>query len=102
MQQRTALRDQKITDNPRDNVITNLCQNIRKDIEANRAIILMGDLNEGLNSREKTHQKLTDLGLLNLMHERIEPPLPKTWNRGSTSIDHIYMTVYVIKSVKKS
>ena len=102
MQQQSLLRGKDVLENPRAHVITELSDHIRKDINANRAIILMGDFNEGIDGREKTHEKLCNLGLLNLMHERVEAPLPKTWNRGKTSIDHVYMTVDVLRSVKKA
>lgn len=77
MQQRSILRKQKNLVNPRDDVIKDICTRVRADIEANRSDILMGDFNEGIESREGTHNKLYELGLVNLMHERIENPLPK-------------------------
>ena len=101
-QQRTILRSKGIQKNPRDDVIDSLCINLRKDIESNRAIILMGDFNECINSREKTHERLLEIGLVNMMQERIGDDLPKTWNRGKSAIDHVYMTSDVFKSVRKA
>lgn len=88
--------------NTRDDIINDFASRIRRDIDSNRAIILMGDFNEGISSRENTHHRLTEMGLLNLFHERSDCPLPKTWNRGSTAIDHVYMSVDVFKSVTKA
>ena len=62
----------------------------------------MGDSNEGVDSREGTHTRLCNSGLVNLMHERLENPLPKTWHRGKSAIDHVYMTHDVFWSVKKA
>ena len=36
------------------------------------------------------------------MNERIEGSLPKTWNRGTGAIDHIYTTIDVSRSIKKA
>ena len=102
MQQRSALRSKNITSNPRDDVITSLCSKIRKDLDSNKSVILMGDFNEFIGSREQTHEKLMEIGLINLMQNTIESSLPKTWNRGKDAIDHVYMSVDVVKSVKKS
>lgn len=40
--------------------------------------MLMGDLNEGIDSRENTYGKLTEMGLVNIMEEHIGSPLPKS------------------------
>ena len=52
--------------------------------------------------KKKTNEKLQEIGLENLMEQRIESPLPKTWNRGKDAIGHVYMSVDIIKSVKKA
>ena len=36
------------------------------------------------------------------MQQKIESPLPKTWNRGKEAIDHVYMSADVTKYVKKA
>ena len=102
MQQRTLLREQNIMANPRDAIIDDMRHRIKRDIESNKAVILMGDFNEGIVSKEKTNEKLLEIGLVNLMQERINSDLPKTWNRGTNAIDHVYMTIDVYRSVRKS
>ena len=72
MQQRSRLRQQNGLTNPRDDIINNLVATIRKDINSNKSVILMGDFNESIDSREQTHVKLSDLGMVNLMEERFE------------------------------
>ena len=101
-QQRTLQRDKGVLKNPRDDVIDSLCNSIHNDIESNKSIILMGDFNEGIQSREGSHKKVADLGLVNMMQERLGDDLPKTWNRGTLAIDHVYMTVDVYRSVRKA
>ena len=102
MQQRQALRAQNNTSNPRDDVIASISNAIRKDLNSNKSVIVMGDFNEYIGSREKTHEKFLELGLINIMQQKIESPLPKTWNRGKEAIDHVYMSADVTKSVKKA
>ena len=102
MQQRDSLRREDVFTNPRDDVIQSLLQNIKKDVDSHKSIILTGDFNEAIDSKEGTHNKLEELGLVNLMEKRISTPLPKTWNRGKTAIDHTYMSIDVFKSVKKA
>ena len=53
MQQRVLPRAQKILDNPRDAVIKDICDRVKKDIDAHRSVILLCDFNEGLDSKEK-------------------------------------------------
>lgn len=91
MQQREALRQKNILVNPRDEVINNIMTHIRQDIDSNKSVIILGDFNERLDSKEGTHDKLTKAGLINLMEKRVPGPLPKTWNRGRSAIDHIYI-----------
>ena len=102
MQQRDILRKNNNMINPRDAVLLDIIVSIRRDLESNHSVILMGDFNETLDSREGTHETLTKLGLVNLMQDRMPGALPKTWNRGKAAIDHVYMTVDVIKAVKKA
>ena len=71
MQQRMILRGQDKDVNPRDDVINNISGHIRRDISSNKSAILMGDFNEAVDSREKTHEKMTKLGLVNIMSNRI-------------------------------
>ena len=102
MQQRDLLRKQNNNNNPRDAVMLDIITRIRKDLDSNHSVILMGDFNEAIDSRENTHQTLTQLGLINLMEKRFPGSLPKTWNRGRTAIDHVYMSVDVFKTVRKA
>ena len=45
----------------------------------------MADLNEAITSNEKTHQTFSELGLFNVMLERIGPNLPGT--RGLDGVE---------------
>ena len=101
-QQRTILRTRGIQKNPRDDVMDSLCNSVRKDVESGKSIIIMGDFNEGIDDREKSNERLKEIGLVNLMQERIGDDLPKTWNRGRTAIDHVYMSIDVFKSVRRA
>ena len=53
MQQRSILRKKNVLTNQRDDVINNLCTHIRKDLDSNKSVILMGDFNESIDSKEK-------------------------------------------------
>ena len=90
MQQRTKKREQNIMTNPWDAILNDICNGIKQDINSNRAIILMGNFNEGVISKEKSHDKLSRLGLFNIMHEQLGLTLPKKWNRGNAVLDHAY------------
>ena len=101
-QQRQLLREDGILRNPRDDVIDSTCASIRNAIQSDKAVILMGNFNEGITSKENTHTRLTEIGMVNVMNEWIESDLPKTWNRGITAIDHVYTTIDVFKSIRKA
>ena len=79
--------------NPRDDVINDICTRIRKDLNSNKSVILMGDFNEGVTSKEKTNAKLQELGLINLMQERMEIPLPK---HGTVKTRRLTMSICLL------
>ena len=58
----------------------------------------MADLNEAITSNEKTHQTFSELGLFNVMLERIGPNLPATRIPGSKAIDHVYCTSDILNN----
>ena len=80
-QQRLLLSEQKIFTNPRKQVIIDLCEEIQSATSNGFEIILMSDLNEGLHDGEKTNQKLSDIGLTNILASSCATP-PRTYNRG--------------------
>ena len=53
-QQRRELKDHGILTNPRQQAITDICKDIQKAIDSDISIILLTDLNEGINDSEKT------------------------------------------------
>ena len=84
--------------NPRRKVIDDILSCIQKDLSQNNEIILCGDFNEGIDSTEGTHERLEQLGLTNILTERIGD-LPRTFIRGKVCIDHIYTTQRVAEAL---
>ena len=58
-QQQVMLRSKNIDVDPRKQVIMSLVQVLQEDIKRGFAIILMSDLNEGIDDREGTNDILT-------------------------------------------
>ena len=90
-QQQLALRAQNINIDPRHYVIDSLIPVISEDITKGFSIILMSDLNEGVQDRERTNDRFSSIGLENLFH-RAYTVVPPTYARGQKTIDHIWMT----------
>ena len=101
-QQRRELKDHGILTNPRQQAITDICKDIQKAIDSDISIILLTDLNEGINDSEKKHQKFQNLGLCNLMEERIGTGLPATRIPGSKAIDHVYISSTILPHVQQA
>lgn len=102
-QQKRHLQEHDISTDPREHVITALLEDIELSIQNGCSIILMGDMNENINSREKTNQKLLTLGLTNLMQHMLHTQdLPRTHKRGTQAIDHVWVTSSLINSVSRA
>ena len=98
-QQRLSLSRDNIYNNPRRQVIDDLLEQLKLDIAQGFSIMLMGDLNEGIQDREKTNEKLAEIGLLNVFEHKL-PYLPKTHMEGSRAIDHVWITSDINSSVQ--
>ena len=83
---------------PRAKVIDDLLLELQKDISQGHDIILCGDFNEPLNSKENTHSCLEHIGLTNILSQRIGE-LPRTFIRGKSCIDHFYTTSRVAEAI---
>ena len=60
----------------------------------------MGYLNESVISREKTNEKLADIGIVNVMQHHLQPTsLPRTHRRGSQAIDHLWISASLMNSI---
>ena len=97
-QQRLLLQKDKIETNPRKQVVRELSAVLQNDIKNGFSILLMGDLNEGVDDKEGTNAMFSEMGLLNVVELKFKH-LPKTHKEGSRAIDHIWGTADVITSV---
>ena len=101
-QQRLLLQQDGIQDNPRHRIMSDLLDDAKKSIGSGCSVILMVDLNEHICGSEKSNQKFNDIGMMNLMQTRMGDELPKTHKKGSSAIDHIYITPNILPFVKKA
>ena len=86
--------------NPRKAVIEDFLEEIKQAVAKEYSIIIMGDMNEAIDSRENTNNKLQELGLINLMEEYIgATALPRTCKKGTKAIDHIWITGNILPKV---
>ena len=99
-QQRHSMKIEGIVADPRQQVIRDLLRDIKIKMKEGNSILLMADLNEGLNSREKTNEKLEQIGMINIMQQRIET-LPNTYRNGSKTIDHVWASGDVNAHIKQ-
>ena len=101
-QQRDQLLQSNIGTNPRKQVIIDLCLELHSLIENEYDIMVLGDLNETIDSKEGTNELFRNIGLLNIMEHRVGTDLPKTHRRGSAAIDHCWGTHRVVESVSQA
>ena len=102
-QQQRALLAENIETNPRAHVIDCLISELQNAVNSGISIILMADMNEGADDREKTNNRLLNIGLTNLMQHRLGiRNMPKTHKRGSKAIDHVWMTPNLINCVEQA
>ena len=100
-QQQYSLGLKGITEDPRKRVIRDLLKDINTKQKEGNAIILMADLNEGMDSREKTNDKSESMGLINVMSHKLEDKLPNTYKHGSSTIDHVWATGDICAHITK-
>ena len=91
-QQRRELLDNNIDTNPRKHVITSLISELQHVIDDGISILVVADLNEPINSVEKT----------NVMQHRIGDGLPATRIPGSNAIDHIWASSHLLPLIHKA
>ena len=97
-QQRYLLKQQGILEDPRDRAINDFIAEIQPLIEKGVQLIILGDFNEGIHDKEKTNTKFNEIGLKNVMQNRVRE-LPRTFIHGSKAIDHIYVTTKVSNAI---
>ena len=55
------------------------------------------------NHMKKTNKRLFDIGLHNLIQNKLQTnKLPRTHRRGSEAIDHVWVTAFLMPSIKKA
>ena len=101
-QQKGALQQDSIDTDPRQQVTDSRLCEIQIYINNGDFIIVMSDLNENATSREKTNDKMIQLGLINAMQHRLQTNiLPKTHKRGSVAIDHVWISSSLTNAIYK-
>ena len=102
-QQKRFHQSQGCDTDPRKKVIEDLLTALKKDHENGTNIILFADMNEMINSREQTNSRLRDIGLLNIMQQKLETDtLPRTHKLGSSAIDHMWISGGIINSISNA
>ena len=100
-QQKMYLQQMDCDQDPRSRVVDDIIDDISLSIQNGCHVLLMGDLNEHTNSVEKTNNKLYEIGLHNVLQQRLAPSsLPRTHRRGSQAIDHIWVTTSMLPSIE--
>ena len=86
------------TRNPRQAIVQDFLCELEQVLESKMTVIvLVGDINEGINGVEKSNQQFHDIGLINLIEEDVgEQKLPRTCRRGRNVIDRIWVKVNVV------
>ena len=102
-QQKLRLLQDGFDVNPRTHMIDSLLIDVKNHIASGQNVITMGDFNEGIHSCEQMSDKFSAAGLFNLMEATMNTTqLPRTHSRGSTAIDHVWATRYIIDNVHRS
>ena len=98
-QQREILLNNGLKTNPRKQVIIDLSAEIEPLINEGFSVLVMGDMNETLSGPEKTNSKFFDIGLINILQNRIGDGLPMTHKKGTKEIDHVWGTQTVVNAI---
>ena len=64
-------------------------------------ILILGDLNETVNGREKSNQRICDIGFINVFQYILREKLPPTTMNGGKGIDYAWATSQIIPIIKK-
>ena len=99
-QQKLLLEENGKQNDPRNQIIQDLVDEIKPIIERGQNIILAGDFNEKIWSKEKLSDKLYSIGRFNVFENRMETKsLPRTFSRGTEAIDHIWTTKFILDNI---
>ena len=99
-QQKRRMQKNDIDDDPRTRVIDDLIADITLSIQNGCSILLFGDLNEQVTGREKTNKRLFQIGLHDVMQNKLGTDnLPRTHCRGNGAIDHVWVTAAMLPSI---
>ena len=100
-QQKRFLQTQKNDADPRKQIIDDLIKSLERDRANGTNVILFGDFNEKLFGRENTHNRLQNIGLVNLLQHGLQQDnLPRTHKTGSGAIDHMYISGGILNAVQ--
>ena len=99
--QRTVLLENNITTNPREHIITTLCNHIKKDFQQSRSVIICGDMNENIfaNGISSSLEKMGLVNLFKSMQHNLEGV--RSCSSGSTIIDGVWMSQNVYQRVTR-
>ena len=86
---------------PRSQTIHDLVVDVKKKMEDNCAVMVVGDFNEKMDSVEGTKALFEDIGLFNVLHHKIGCT-PKTHARGKGAIDHIWVNEDILPHVVRA
>ena len=87
-QERYFLMKQNVDENPRENAVNEILQEITNARRENFEIIVMADLNESIHDKNKANNDLFSLGLINVFDTKLDI-CPRSYKGGSKMIDHI-------------
>jgi len=102
-QQRDILLSKDDNTDPRKKVIDDFLVELQAQVEQERTLIVLADMNEGIQSPEKTNERMRQIGLINVMEKWVgEQSMPRTWQRGGKAIDHIWATANVFPQIVRA
>ena len=93
MREKRSLQSMYVANDPRKQVIDDIILEIQNHMNNGDFVVLMSDLNENVNSHEKINDRFKQMGLINVMQNRLGTnELPHTHKCGSSAIDHIWIS----------
>ena len=98
-----ALHDKgRKCDNPRKIFIEDLKKLIEEIKQKTDKILLAGDLNEHVKSREGSNNKICEMGFINILQWQYGDILPPTRHLGREAIDHTYILSALLNITKNA
>ena len=98
-------RNKRHIGNPRENIINSLTQDVTKDVHKGDYVIILGDLNEDVLTDNRFSTNMQKLGIINVLAEKFNPSETlgkiRSYNRGRTIIDGIWMSGPLLPMVEK-